>query len=71
MTWHGAAQMVPNVPDSSFGVLSLQPNSLSGIYVECRCTGTFVDLSPENFKMYQYGLVIICKKVHISGVEGN
>lgn len=35
--WHGAVHMVPNVPDSSFGVLSLQFNCLSRIYVECRC----------------------------------
>jgi len=69
--WHGATRVVPNVPCSSFGVLSLRLNCLGEIYVEFRCPGTFVDLSPGNFKMYQFKFIITYKRVNISGVEGN
>lgn len=54
-----------------FGVLSLQLNCLSRIYVECGCPGTFVDLGPESLEMYRYKLIIIHKRVYISGAEGN
>lgn len=61
----------PQCTRQQFGGSQSELNCLSGNYVECRCPGTFVNLSPENLKMYQYKLIIISRRVNISGVEGN
>lgn len=62
---------VPQCTRQQFGGSQSELNCLSGNYVECRCPGTFVNLRPENLKMYQYKLIIISRRVNISGVEGN